>query len=69
MRPASYYEREVIRMANPSLEWRPTPEEVSQVVAEMRPIIRQFVQRAKADLGVWALAKAALDDAAPTTVA
>ena len=32
-------------MADRSTTWRPTPEEVRQIVEEMRPIIRDFVRR------------------------
>ena len=32
-------------MADRSSPWRPTPEEVRQIVEEMRPIIRDFARR------------------------
>ena len=37
-------------MAERVRAWRPTEEEVELIVAEMRPIIREFAQRARRDI-------------------
>jgi hypothetical protein len=36
-------------MAKHAREWRPSPEEVRRIVAEMRPILRDFERRASDD--------------------
>jgi hypothetical protein len=37
-------------MAQRVRAWRPTEEEVRRIVAEMRPIIHEFAQRARRDI-------------------
>jgi len=37
-------------MADRVRAWRPTEEEVERIIAEMRPIIHEFAQRARRDI-------------------